>query len=145
MSTQTLTQAQIKLRHRPLAGVTDEVLAGDLKKAAGLLWTVCKKYDIDRKSLMKRIARSKILQETLAEIRESAIDHAEFNIFEGVKTGDRWATAQILRYFGRSRGYLEVTRTEITGQNGGPIQVSGVADMTTEQLEALIKPKESNN
>jgi len=69
------------------------------------------------------------------EIRESAIDHVESKLFSLIDSGDTGSTIFFLKTRAKKRGYVE--RSEITGADGGPVEMAAIAIN-------IVQPKESN-
>ena len=58
----------------------------------------------------------------IAEEREMMLDIGELSLARAVQNGEAWAVCFLLKTQGKSRGYVE--RQEITGGDGGPVEVA---------------------
>lgn len=88
---------------------------GNISLAARLL-------GVSRYALYKFIEKHELGQ-MLKDSRESIVDHAESGLRRAVLNGAPWAIALTLRTLGRSRGYVERVESEVTGRNGGAVEV----------------------
>ncbi len=50
-------------------------------------------------------------------------DTAEMKLYQAVMNGEPWAVQFRLRTKARDRGYVERVQTEVSGKDGGPLQV----------------------
>lgn len=109
--------------------VTDEEIGEALFDMNGNFTAVCIKLSkggkrpVTRSYLKDRISNSPLLIEVLDDIRESALDAAERNVFEAVRAGRIEESKFVLTTLGRERGY---TRQIV------------VSDADTEKLVAAL-------
>lgn len=109
------------------AAFTDKQIIAALKAAGGLQAEACRvlyrEYGrtITRSAMSSLIARRPNLQKALAEIEEATLDFAEAQLMAQLEAGMPSAIAFYLKTKGRHRGYT--TRLEVTGRNGGPVEV----------------------
>jgi len=125
----------------------EDRLQSDIKKAVlealearhGIITNACHDAGIARSTFYEWLKNDLEFKEACDEIQESAIDFVESKLFEkvnGVMVQDKTtehiytvppsdqAITFYLRTKGRKRGYAE--RTELTGADGGPLQITGM-------------------
>lgn len=110
-----------------------------LQKNLGLITQTAQSlgYGTDRKAVYRLIKRYK-LEEVLAEAREISVDVAEAKLVEKINNGDTTALIFFLKTMGKKRGFVE--RQELTGNEGGPVEVEMVNYAGASKQ--LPKPKE---
>lgn len=101
-----------------------EEVAEALLKSHGVVLAAARMLHMSRQGVEKRIKESTTLQEVKAQSRESIVDMAETGLVKAIRDQDAWAIQFTLRTLGRDRGYAD--RKEITGAEGGPIEVRSV-------------------
>lgn len=74
-------------------------------------------------------ARMPTVAAELKEQRRQLIDLAELSLRKAVLEGQPWAVALVLKTIGKGEGYTE--RVELTGADGGTLQVEYVNDWRT--------------
>ena len=109
-----------------------------LKKSLGRVTDACEKVDIARTTHYLWMSNDPEYKQAVDDVNERAIDFAESKLFElmdgarkevvtqdGIQvvkdTPNPTATIFYLKTKGKSRGYVE--RQEITGADGGPVQI----------------------
>lgn len=107
-----------------------------LRRKAGLIHLAAQDLGVSRDRLAKRIKRSAALQAVIREIREASLDIAEAKLTDLVLRGDPASVRFYLERLGKDRGYGN--RTEVTGRDGGPINLEAqLASLTNEQTDLL--------
>jgi hypothetical protein len=125
------------------AATSHAKMAEALRATRGNLMLAAKALGISRVAVWKRIHKSKDLQEIIAEERNAVIDIAEGALQRAVLNGEGWAIAFTLKTIGKSRGYVERVEQEITGRDGGPIEIkSYISPEAAESLKKLYRSGE---
>lgn len=107
---------------------------GNISAAAELL-------KINRVSLWRRINRHERLQIAKNEGEERAKDFAEIQLLKGVRAGSLRAIEFFLECKAKDRGW--VRRQEITGSDGGPMNVSSVSHLSDAELRDIAGVNET--
>lgn len=103
------------------------VANGNLSKAAGLL-------DRSRRSLKDYVESQSDVLEYMDDLLQAKIDEIQDKYFEAAMNGEGSNARHILETLGKDRGFTK--RTELTGKDGGPIDVN---DPISKMLEAVSK------
>lgn len=106
--------ANVKLKRKPVEAKLSE-LRGNISATA-------QHFGVARNSLYAFIERDG-LQGVLADARETLVDSAESALLNAVMRGEAWAVCFTLKTQGKARGYVETVRNEVSGLDGGAIQV----------------------
>ncbi len=115
---------------------TDDEIEAALIAERGLISYAAKRLGYSFNGLRERIAANpERFNPILREAREAMIDLAERSLHAKLDDGDLQATTFALRTLGRSRGYAE--RTELTGADGGPLEVADARPALAARLAAL--------
>lgn len=61
---------------------------------------------------------------TVDNVSDFCIDHVEHQLHKNIDAGDTTAMIFYLKTIGKKRGYIE--RSEVTGADGGPVQITGM-------------------
>ena len=114
-----------------------ELVAADLVELKGNLSAIARKYNVSRASVCDLVAKRPNLQKIMEDARESRLDAAEDKLGQKIDDGEGWAVCFFLKTQGKKRGYVE--RQELTGAEGGPVQVEQVTlDERRRRVEELI-------
>lgn len=97
--------------------IEEQLIALDGNTAA-----VGRSLKISRQAVNQRIQKSPRLLKLIDELRETNLDEAENQLMNAIRRGEGWAVCFYLKTQGKKRGYVE--RSELTGADGGAIQVS---------------------
>lgn len=108
-----------------------------LRQSGGVLTAASEMLKVSRTTLYSYIDGCKYLQAVRKEVDEVTLDIAEGQLIKLVTKGDREAIKYFLRCKGKARGWRETV--EVTGANGGPIDVRDVSKLSNEQLEAIVR------
>jgi predicted DNA-binding protein YlxM (UPF0122 family) len=92
----------------------------------GNISEIARAFGVSRSTVYRKIEKHDSLQEALADARESFIDFAESKLRTEVKKGNITAIIFTLKTLGKHRGYVE--RQEITGKDGGKLEIEYVND-----------------
>jgi hypothetical protein len=101
-------------------GINADVFAAKLRELSGNVAAVARFFGVTRQSADKYMRRRPSLLKIAGECRETMRDNAESALYNAVLAGEPWAVMFFLRTQAKSRGYVE--RTEVTGQDGRPIE-----------------------
>lgn len=104
------------------ARVTIQQIEEQLIALDGNTAAVGRSLRISRQAINQRIQKSPRLLKLIDELRETNLDEAENQLMNAIKRGEGWAVCFYLKTQGKKRGYVE--RSELTGADGGAIQVS---------------------
>ncbi len=104
------------------ARVTIQQIEEQLIALEGNTAAVGRSLRISRQAINQRIQKSPRLLKLIDELRETNLDEAENQLMNAIKRGEGWAVCFYLKTQGKKRGYVE--RAELTGADGGAIQVS---------------------
>lgn len=93
------------------------------EKSAGNVSQAAKKAGIHRCTFYQWCDSSDIFKRAVEDIREGLIDYAESMLYKSIRDGNVSSLIFFLKTKGRSRGYVESQQFELTGENGGPVEV----------------------
>ena len=97
-----------------------------LREKHGNLSAAARFLGCSRETVRRYISTYSTVQSVADEERETLIDFAENQLFQQVKDGNITAIIFTLKTIGKHRGYVE--RQEVTGANGGKLQIEYVND-----------------
>ena len=119
---------------------SDEEIIALLRKTGGIVSEAARVLRISRQTFYVNYMSRPAVQAYLPIIREDTTDLAEGQLLRLIKAGDKDAIRYYMRCFGKSRGYIEQTRTEHTGEDGGPIKTQNAhIDMSAEKFDELAR------
>lgn len=127
---QTEMTEEIETRVTPTK--EEEQAAKLIDSKRGNISAVAKSLKVARKTVYAHIKASPYLQDVLADAREKSLDDAEDQLGNAVRKGEAWAVCFTLKTQGQERGYIEKTKTEVTGKDGGAIQTEVVYKVEVE-------------
>jgi transposase-like protein len=104
-----------------MANITPEALIEKIEQARGNISAVARAFGVTRRTIYKRIMRNATAQKALEDARETMLDEAESVLYTKALEGSTPELIFFLKTQGRRRGYVE--RQEITGAEGGPLEV----------------------
>jgi hypothetical protein len=113
---------------------TDEQVETALRASAGIISAAAVKLGCTSRTVRNYLDRSEQLREVEAEILDQNLDLAETKLLTAIRDGNLTAVIFYLKTKGKARGYTE--RAEITGADGGPIDVTKLSD---EELERIAR------
>lgn len=105
---------------------TIEQVAWALRRNAGLVMPTAKTLQCSIRTVHAYLDRYPELRQVKQDSRKKITALAETKLIEKVKSGENWAVTLWLK---TQAGYSEKNVTEITGANGGPIQVEASVDI----------------
>ena len=100
---------------------SDERLMEAMRKNRAIMAYAAEALGVTRQAVFDYIKRRPHLHAEIDEINETILDVSEDKLFNAIAAGDSRCIMFHLRTKGKNRGYVE--RTEMVGENGGPIQV----------------------
>jgi hypothetical protein len=113
---------------------TPEQVEAALRVSAGIRSAAAVKLGCSPSTVSNYIARHPALREVEAEILDQNLDLAETKLLTAIRDGNLTAVIFFLKTKGKARGYTE--RAELTGADGGPIDVTKLSD---EELERIAR------
>ena len=102
-----------------------------VKAMNGMVYLAARQLGCSPTAIYKRMAKSETIRQAVDDSRGELIDISEQKLRAAVMGGEPWAVAMVLKTLGKSRGYVE--RQEVTGANGGKVQIEYVNDWRGEQ------------
>ena len=97
-----------------------------LREKHGNLSAAARFLNCSRNTISRYIEKYPTVKAVADEERETLIDFAENQLFKQVQEGNITAIIFTLKTIGKHRGYVE--RQEVTGANGGKVQIEYVND-----------------
>ena len=97
-----------------------------LRETHGNLSAAARFLNCSRNTIARYIELYPTVKAVADEERETLIDFAENQLFQQVKDGNITAIIFTLKTIGKHRGYVE--RQEVTGADGGKLQIEYVND-----------------
>jgi hypothetical protein len=113
---------------------TPEQVEAALRAAAGIRSAAARMLGCAPSTIGNYLGRYSALREIEAEILEQNLDLAETKLLSAIRDGNLTAVIFYLKTKGKARGYTE--RAEVTGADGGPIDVTKLSD---EELERIAR------
>lgn len=92
-----------------------------LEKSLGIVTTACKAVGISRETHYRWMREDEVYKASVEAIADIALDFAESSLHKQIQSGEVSSTIFYLKTKGKHRGYVE--RQEITGADGGPVQI----------------------
>ena len=116
-------------------GVPVKALEKAIAEHRGNITRVAQAVKLSRQGVYKRIEASPVLQEAMAEARETLIDLVEDGLYELALAGDRTAQIAVLNNHpvSRQRGWGQ--RLELTGANGGPLRIKAFVGVSPDDWD----------
>jgi hypothetical protein len=115
---------------------TDQVIA-KIEQNKGNVAAVARAFGVSRRTILRFADEHPTVKTALADARESMLDNAESVLYKKVLEGSTAELIFFLKTQGRTRGYVE--RSEISGPNGGPVElaiVKGYVDVNPDDWDA---------
>lgn len=118
---------------------SDDEIEEALLAERGLVTYAARRLGYSMSSMRDRLAANPArFGPILKDAREAMIDLAERSLQTKLDDGDLQATTFALRTIGRQRGYAE--RTELTGADGGPVELSDARSALLARVATLPDP-----
>lgn len=99
---------------------THKEIAKALTETRGMIYVAAQRLGCSANTILARMEKSPELRQIREQARGALIDTAELKLAQAVQAGDLGAIKFYLQTQARDRGY--VSRTEVTGADGGPIR-----------------------
>jgi len=96
-----------------------------------MVYLAARKIGCNPQTIYNRMEKIPAIREAVENARGEMVDISEQKLRAAVMNGEPWAVAMVLKTLGKSRGYVE--RQEVTGANGGKVQIEYVNDWRGEQ------------
>jgi hypothetical protein len=97
----------------------------------GMVYLAARKIGCSAQTIYNRMKSNATIRAACDNARGELIDISEQKLRLAVMNGEPWAVAMVLKTIGKSRGYVE--RQEVTGADGGKVQIEYVNDWRGEQ------------
>ena len=127
-----------------MARLTKASVEKALLEHAGILSKAAEALGVSRQAVYNFIEKNPELEDVRAEATEMLIDVAEGHMKTAIAAGDLKTIRWYLERQGKNRGYN--TRSELTGADGGPVQMGGVeyevVDPNPEQADEDVSSSE---
>jgi len=104
-----------------------------LEQSLGVVTSACKKVGIGRTTFYGWLADDEEFAKQVKDIENVALDFAESQLHQQIKSGNPTSTIFYLKTKGKKRGYIERMETENTNKN------LDLSNLTDEELEARLK------
>jgi hypothetical protein len=95
-----------------------------LNATKGMSYLAAKHLGCSHETIMNYCKRYPSVMAAKEALRGQMVDVAELKLWQSVQKGEAWGITLCLKTLGKHRGYVE--RTELTGEEGGPIQLAVV-------------------
>lgn len=101
---------------------TAEQMIAALEHTKGMRFLAARHLGCSYDTLMRYIHRYPSVKAVAESFHGELVDIAELKLWQSIQNGEPWGITLALKTLGKSRGYVE--RTEVTGQDGGPIPLT---------------------
>jgi len=105
-----------------------------IKANRGLISGVATALGCEPITVRRYADRHPTVAAALIEARNAMLDVAEASLFRQIGAGEGWAVKYYLSTQGKARGYVE--RQELTGKDGGPVEVTTFAALARAATDA---------
>lgn len=106
-----------------MAAVSNTKIIRALKDSRGLVTVAARKLGISRMQIYRRMESNAEVREAIEEARDFTTDTAEAALFKAIAAGEAWAVCFYLKCQAKNRGYVERQEHEISGKDGGALEV----------------------
>ena len=114
----------------------DEVLRKVVEAKAGIVSAVAEALQVDVRTVQRWKARSRKVAKMFEDVHFARLDLAEAELIKAIKRGSVAAMIFYLKCHGKQRGWVE--RQEISGPEGGSIQIHVVRNISSSRQESEI-------
>lgn len=97
-----------------------------LEKSLGIVTVACREVGIARSTHYEWYSKDEDYKKGVDDVQDIALDFAEGELHKQIKEGEVSSTIFYLKTKGKKRGYIEKQEHELTGANGGPVQITGM-------------------
>ena len=109
----------------------------------GLLTIAATRAGVSYATINRYAAEYPSVQQAIQDAKESMLDFTEGKLFQAIREGDKTAILFYLKTQGKSRGYIEQASVEVTGKDGGPVQVESVRTILLGRLSRISTSRNS--
>lgn len=103
-----------------------------IKDSGGIMSTIARRLGVTWHTADTWVKQYDETKQALQDEREAILDLAESTLFRNIKDGNSQDAKWLLSTMGKNRGYNE--RQEITGVDGGPIDVNAIIRKAEEEF-----------
>lgn len=103
-----------------------------IKDSGGIMSTIARRLGVTWHTADTWVKQYNETKQALQDEREAILDLAESTLFRNIKDGNSQDAKWLLSTMGKNRGYSE--RQEITGVDGGPIDVNAIIRKAEEEF-----------
>lgn len=103
--------------------LTREQVIEALENVNGMVYLAAESLGVTARTVYNYAARYVSVQEAIDQSRGKVLDMAEQALYSAILKSEHWAVTFALRTIGKDRGYTERTEQEITGKEGGPVEI----------------------
>lgn len=104
-----------------------------LESSLGVVTSACKKVGVGRTTFYNYVNADEEFAKAVQDIENVALDFAESQLHQQIKTGNATSTIFYLKTKGKKRGYVERMENVNTNKN------LDLSNLTDEELEARLK------
>lgn len=104
-----------------------------LESSLGVVTSACKKVGVGRTTFYNYVNADEEFAKAVQDIENVALDFAESQLHQQIKTGNATSTIFYLKTKGKKRGYVERMENVNTNKN------LDLSDLTDEELEERLK------
>ena len=104
-----------------------------LEQTLGVVTSACRKVGVGRTTFYGWLNDDEEFAKAVQDIENEALDFAESQLHQQIKSGNPTSTIFYLKTKGKKRGYIERMETENTNKN------LDLSNLTDEELEARLK------
>ena len=104
-----------------------------LEQTLGVVTSACRKVGVGRTTFYGWLNDDEEFAKAVQDIENVALDFAESQLHQQIKSGNPSSTIFYLKTKGKKRGYIERMETENTNKN------LDLSNLTDEELEARLK------
>lgn len=117
------------------AKFTQQQVIDALRETKGMVYLAADRLGCEAQTIYNYRDRYPAIKAEM-EAQDGKIDDiAEMKLYQALLAGESWAVQFRLRTKAKHRGYVEKSVTEVTGTNGGPVEV---ATLTNEERIARL-------
>jgi transposase-like protein len=116
---------------------TNESIVAALAQTNGTVYLAAEALGCDPDTIFRRVHKSAAVAAAVRHHKGRRVDNAERKLDAAVERGEPWAVALVLKTLGKGRGYVE--RQEMTGKDGGPLDVVEVVVRDRKEAVALLE------
>ena len=115
-----------------MARKTNDAILEAIKDSGGIMSTIARRLGVTWHTADTWVKQYDETKQALQDEREAILDLAESTLFRNIKDGNSQDAKWLLSTMGKNRGYNE--RQEITGVDGGPIDVNAIIRKAEEEF-----------